>query len=180
MDIADRQAHIQPVHDKLAQWGFDDDLKLRQFSTVLDPILERESKAVVFLEQHATVAYLEEAIMTPRPNWRYSSTITATPDGKYRMKPQREVARLIERFAPVANRSASSDDPIDTFLSTDAHGIGVNLQDAEVVINYDLAWTPTEPAQRAGRVLRLWREPRTIQLYAFVPSVGAETRAALR
>lgn len=53
------------------------------------------------------------------------------------------------------------------------------MQDAQVVINYDLAWTPIEPAQRAGRILRLWREPRTIQLYAFVPSVGPETQAIL-
>lgn len=179
MDALQRQAHIQPIINLLENFRFDDDLKLRQFFAVLTPILSEGNKVVVFSEQRATVVYLEEAIKALRPEWSFGSTITVAPDSKYRMKTQREVAQLIERFAPVANKSTKSDNPIDIFLSTDAHGIGVNMQDAQVVINYDLAWTPIEPAQRAGRILRLWREPRTIQLYAFVPSVGPETQAIL-
>lgn len=42
------------------------------------------------------------------------------------------------------------------------------LQDAEIVISYDLAWTPDTIIQRAGRVLRFWREPRLVSLYIFV------------
>ena len=47
--------------------------------------------------------------------------------------------------------------------------MGINLQDASVVINYDLSWTTIEPIQRAGRILRPWIEPRTVRLYSFVP-----------
>ncbi len=43
------------------------------------------------------------------------------------------------------------------------------LQDAQVVVNYDLAWTPIEPAQRAGRILRFWPSPRSIEVYVFKP-----------
>ncbi len=53
-------------------------------------------------------------------------------------------------------------------MTTDAYGVGVNLQDASVVINYDLAWTPDTIIQRAGRILRFWREPRRVIFYVFV------------
>ncbi|MFN8421918.1 MAG: helicase-related protein [Anaerolineae bacterium] len=63
-------------------------------------------------------------------------------------------------------------------IATDAWGVGVNLQDAATVISYDLAWTPIELTQRAGRILRLWREPRTVDIYAFVPHLGVPTMDA--
>jgi superfamily II DNA or RNA helicase len=56
-------------------------------------------------------------------------------------------AELVQRFR---------DDPAcRLFLSTDAGGVGLNLQHATVVINVDLPWNPAILEQRAGRVHRL-------------------------
>jgi SNF2 family DNA or RNA helicase len=41
------------------------------------------------------------------------------------------------------------------FLSTDAGGVGLNLQSANVIINLDLPWNPAVLEQRIGRVHRL-------------------------
>ncbi|MBU2551795.1 MAG: DEAD/DEAH box helicase [Proteobacteria bacterium] len=41
------------------------------------------------------------------------------------------------------------------FLSTDAGGVGLNLQAAHVVVNMDLPWNPAVLEQRIGRVHRL-------------------------
>src|SRR5205823_6101404 len=41
------------------------------------------------------------------------------------------------------------------FLSTDAGGVGLNLQHASVVVNMDLPWNPAVLEQRIGRVHRL-------------------------
>jgi len=41
------------------------------------------------------------------------------------------------------------------FMSTEAGGVGLNLQSAEVVINMDLPWNPAVLEQRIGRVHRL-------------------------
>jgi superfamily II DNA/RNA helicase len=41
------------------------------------------------------------------------------------------------------------------FLATDAGGVGLNLQHANVVINCDLPWNPAVLEQRIGRVHRL-------------------------
>ena len=48
------------------------------------------------------------------------------------------------------------DDPgCRVFLSTDSGGVGLNLQNASVVINCDLPWNPAKLEQR---IARAWRK----------------------
>src|SRR5208282_3718498 len=54
---------------------------------------------------------------------------------------------LVDRFREDPNCRA--------FLSTDAGGVGLNLQHANVVLNMDLPWNPAVLEQRIGRVHRL-------------------------
>jgi superfamily II DNA or RNA helicase len=54
---------------------------------------------------------------------------------------------LIDRFR--------EDPKCRVFLSTDAGGVGLNLQHATAVINVDLPWNPAVLEQRVGRVHRL-------------------------
>ncbi len=55
--------------------------------------------------------------------------------------------RLIDRFR--------EDPKCQVFLSTDAGGLGLNLQAASHVVNLDLPWNPAVLAQRIARVHRL-------------------------
>jgi hypothetical protein len=59
--------------------------------------------------------------------------------------PQRK--HLIDRFR--------EDAACRLFLSTDAGGVGLNLQNASVVVNMDQPWNPAVLEQRIGRVHRL-------------------------
>ncbi|MEH1771437.1 C-terminal helicase domain-containing protein, partial [Nostoc sp.] len=105
----------------------------------------------------------------------YSLEVPKQGKSQYVPKSEREILQAIKKFAPVANRAEGKyEETYDVFISTDAHGVGINLQDAPVVINYDLAWTAIEPTQRAGRVLRPWIEPRTVELYTFVPPLEGD------
>ncbi len=45
-------------------------------------------------------------------------------------------------------------DPVDVLLSTDVLAEGVNLQDAAVLINFDVHWNPVRMIQRSGRIDR--------------------------
>ena len=54
---------------------------------------------------------------------------------------------LVDRFR--------DDDACRVFLSTDAGGVGLNLQHASVVVNMDVPWNPAVLEQRIGRVHRL-------------------------
>jgi hypothetical protein len=53
------------------------------------------------------------------------------------------------------------------FLSTDAGGVGLNLQHASVVANMDLPWNPAVLEQRIGRVHRLGQK-RPVRVVHFI------------
>jgi superfamily II DNA or RNA helicase len=74
---------------------------------------------------------------------------------------------IIKRFSPYYNcfdgdknllgeteLSKALDNPIDILISTDVLSEGLNLQDACLIINYDLHWNPVRLMQRIGRVDR--------------------------
>ena len=58
-----------------------------------------------------------------------------------------ERQRIIDRF--------HQDPDCRVFISTDAGGLGLNLQAADVVINVDLPWNPAKLEQRIGRAHRI-------------------------
>ncbi|MBF0558671.1 MAG: DEAD/DEAH box helicase [Nitrospirae bacterium] len=61
------------------------------------------------------------------------------------------------------------------FLSTDAGGVGLNLQSGSVVINMDIPWNPAVLEQRIGRVHRLGQR-KTVRIINFVTSASIEER----
>lgn len=63
----------------------------------------------------------------------------------------------------------------DILISTDAGGEGLNLQFANVVINYDLPWNPMKIEQRIGRVDRIGQK-RDVYIYNFVIAETIENR----
>ena len=78
----------------------------------------------------------------------------------------------IKRFAPQANNSfgeVRKFGEIEILISTDALSEGVNLQDADAVINYDLPWNPMIIVQRVGRVNRIGNE-KDVYVINYIPS----------
>ena len=56
---------------------------------------------------------------------------------------------------PALIRALEEHDGPAVFLSTDAGGVGLNLQNAAVLINLDIPWNPAVLDQRIARVHRL-------------------------
>ena len=156
--LEERKKLLKPLLEKFAQLRYVDDPKLMRLLTVLRHLESQGHKAIIFCERLPTAAYLEDALRECVPSLRVFCTVQQT-NGTYKQKRGAQVADAIEKFAPVANAAIGKhSDSFDVFISTDAHGVGINLQDAPVVINYDLDWTPIDPVQRAGRILRPWQE----------------------
>ena len=173
MEATERRERLAPLLSRLEGLRFEEDPKLAPLLALLDEAAGRGDKCLVFCERLATVAYLEHALRALRPERRVAATVEPAGEG-YRQKPTDRVRRIVDDFAPVANGALPGRrGGHDVLITTDAWGLGVNLQDARIVVSYDLAWTPIELAQRAGRVLRLWDEPRTIDIHGFVPELGA-------
>jgi hypothetical protein len=68
---------------------------------------------------------------------------------------------LIDRFR--------EDDAIQVFISTDAGGVGLNLQNASVLINLDIPWNPAVLDQRIARVHRLGQRQKVQAILLVAP-----------
>jgi len=111
----------------------------------------KDRKVILFTEFADTAWYLET-------NLREAGILgVARMDGS---RTQRERSDVIHRFSPFYNGSsserlaASKRSEIQVLIATDVLAEGLNLQDADRLINYDLHWNPVRLMQRIGRVDR--------------------------
>ncbi len=154
----------QQVMDQAAQ----SDAKLER---LIDIIQTTESKVVVFCHYRATARYVDERLREAG----IASALALNRKGD-------QLDSLLRRFAPIANEAVeeTTEDPSPKVLVvTNALAEGFNLQDASVLVNYDLPWTVLMLAQRMGRVLRPWIEPREITIYNFIPEVMFDQRVQI-
>ena len=89
----------------------------------------------------------------------------------------------VRRFSPVSNKKRDiipNDEELRVLLATDVLSEGQNLQDAAIVVNYDLPWAIIRLIQRAGRVDRIGQKAATILCYSFLPVDGVENLIRLR
>lgn len=88
---------------------------------------------------------------------------------------------LAWRFSPVSNhKDIPPDEQLRVLIATDVLSEGQNLQDAHIVVNYDLPWAIIRLVQRAGRVDRIGQHAETIFCYSFLPADGVERIIRLR
>ncbi|MEI7867900.1 MAG: helicase-related protein [Candidatus Methylumidiphilus sp.] len=83
---------------------------------------------------------------------------------------------ILTNFAPIAKRRAdqsahfeNQQEEIDLLIATDCISEGQNLQDCDLLINYDIHWNPVRIIQRFGRIDRIGSLNETVQLVNFWP-----------
>ena len=64
--------------------------------------------------------------------------------------------------------------PIDVLIATDCLSEGQNLQDCDMVVNYDIHWNPVRLIQRMGRIDRIGSPNKTIKGINFWPAKNYE------
>lgn len=88
---------------------------------------------------------------------------------------------LAYRFSPRSNeKDIPKGQEIRVLITTDVLSEGQNLQDAHIVLNYDLPWAIIRLIQRAGRVDRIGQKHHEILCYSFLPEDGIENIINLR
>ncbi|MBI3392580.1 MAG: helicase [Nitrospirae bacterium] len=90
--------------------------------------------------------------------------------------------RIVGRFAPRANpeyRFSRGEAELMTVIATDVLAEGLNLQDCDNIINYDLHWNPVRLIQRFGRIDRIGSEHERIFGFNFLPETGIEANLKL-
>lgn len=94
-----------------------------------------------------------------------------------------EPSAFTRRFSPESNKvrdKISAADELRVLIATDVLSEGQNLQDAAVVVNFDLPWAIIRLIQRAGRVDRIGQKAGEILCYSFIPADGVERLIRLR
>ncbi len=64
------------------------------------------------------------------------------------------------------------------FLSTEAGGAGLNLQMADILINFELPWNPAKKNQRIGRIDRLGQKSSKLTIYNLITRNSIEQQIA--
>jgi len=130
------------------------DPKLGRLADLLNSYAGDE-KVLIFSEFQTTAEYLHDALTgqdSASPlTGRNSAVVTGNSSNK---------RKTVKRLAPEANSYTDAieegrDSEIDFLVATDTLSEGVNTQDVNVVINYDLPWNPTRIVQRVGRIDRI-------------------------
>ena len=139
------------------------DLCLRQHSAAADKIL-------IFTQFKDTADYLLRELA--RRGVERAESVCGGRDG---------LEKIIRRFSPISNGGARGEiDELRVLVSTDVLSEGQNLQDAHIVVNYDLPWALIRLVQRAGRVDRIGQQAEEVLCYSFMPAEGVEEIINLR
>ncbi|MBI4741495.1 MAG: DEAD/DEAH box helicase family protein, partial [Betaproteobacteria bacterium] len=138
---------------------------------------EENRKIIVFCAFADTAAYLYEQL----EDWArtlLSVHIALVSGGA---KPNRstfgkpEFSQILTNFSPRAKQRAKmksmpQDGEIDILIATDCISEGQNLQDCDLLVNYDIHWNPVRIIQRFGRIDRIGSQNKEIQLINFWPT----------
>jgi SNF2 family DNA or RNA helicase len=111
--------------------------KLRELPKLVAEIASEGHKMLIFSQWERMTRYAQDVLTAA--GWK-----SVRLHGGLSM---RERTRIIERFM--------NDPDVHAFISTDAGGLGLNLQVASFVINLDLPWNPARVEQRIGRAHRI-------------------------
>jgi SNF2 family DNA or RNA helicase len=134
------------------------DTKIDELMVLLNDIFSNDDEKVVIFSQ-----------------WERMTRLVAKELDKLKVKyeylhggvPSKKRKDLLHNFA--------NDEKSKVFLSTDAGGVGLNLQTANIVINLDIPWNPAVLEQRIGRVHRIG-QGKHVQVINFVTKDTIEHR----
>ena len=162
---------LLPVLKKCGNWEPDRDAKLKQLLELLTKT-HTDEKVLIFTQFADTACYLEPHIR----NAGISKLARVTGDTD-------DPTGYAWRFSPESNNKRQQVSPaqeLRVIVATDVLSEGQNLQDAAIVVNYDLPWAIIRLVQRAGRVDRIGQKADTILCYSFLPADGVERILRLR
>ena len=171
---------LRRIHESVEK-GQDYDRKLMAFKELVKGEFKGQ-KILVFSYFKETAQYLYQELlrddawlkdMAPEGKGPVIEIITGATPGAQR-------GDKVQRFSPISNCETTEDlvkaqeNPIDILICTDVLSEGQNLQDAGVLINYDLHWNPVRMIQRAGRIDRIGSPYDLLYIYNCFPEEGLE------
>jgi superfamily II DNA/RNA helicase len=152
-------------------WNPDEDKQLNALNDLLTKKHGKE-KVLVFTQFADTAYYLTEQLK--KRGITQIESVTGDDENP---------TGLAHRFSPNSNHKTDTikgNQELRVLITTDVLSEGQNLQDAHIILNYDLPWAIIRLIQRAGRVDRIGQKAEQIICYSFLPEDGIEAIINLR
>ncbi|MEC9290886.1 MAG: helicase-related protein [Pseudomonadota bacterium] len=182
-DLEEDRALLKKLLDDANNVNPARDAKLLKLKEVLQqkassPINDGNKKAIIFTAFSDTAEYIYENIS----KWAlselglHSALVTGSGTNQCTIKGlNKDLNNVLTHFSPVSKErekiAPESTTEIDILIATDCISEGQNLQDCDMLINYDIHWNPVRIIQRFGRVDRLGSTNKSIQLANFWPNM---------
>ena len=168
-DLAQDTQSLRELLSTQGQWNPTHDQKLLALCKLITQTHSKD-KVLVFTQFADTARYLAREIRQAKVT--HIEVATGASADPY---------ALACRFSPKSNnKTVSKADEVRVLICTDVLSEGQNLQDSNVVVNFDLPWAIIRLIQRAGRVDRIGQRAEEIYCYSFLPADGVEQLIQLR
>lgn len=159
-DLERDTAALRALLEAYGGWDAATDSKLDALKTLLKETHPTD-KVLVFTEYKDTAVYIAATLREAG----ISGVGLATGDSD-------DPTAIAHRFSPRSNALPGQDvvdidNELRVLIATDVLSEGQNLQDAHIVVNYDLPWAIIRLIQRAGRVDRIGQRSNKVLLYSF-------------
>ncbi len=179
-DLRSDRRMFYEIFRQAKQVGVERDAKLRKLRELLEqkvrkaPVTkdgERNRKALVFTTFSDTAQYLYENLH----EWAQSVlgvhiAVVTGSGGNQSTLGSKKFAEILGGFAPKAQDAARGAEQIDILIATDCLSEGQNLQDCDLVVNYDIHWNPVRLMQRFGRIDRIGSRNHRVAMANFWPT----------
>jgi SNF2 family DNA or RNA helicase len=172
--LLEKTEKVKPDRDaKLAE------LRARIAEKVANPSINLDGKSVrkvlVFTAFADTARYLHDQLRDwARDQMKIHCALVVGDGGNQTTLGSQDFDDILTNFSPLAKRRADQprfpqDEEIDLLIATDCISEGQNLQDCDLLINYDIHWNPVRIIQRFGRIDRIGSRNEAVHLINFWP-----------
>jgi SNF2 family DNA or RNA helicase len=149
--------------------------KVRQPTTNRDGKINR--KVLIFTAFADTARYLHENLDPwAREELKIHTGLVCGDGGNAASLGRTDYDDILTNFSPIAKRRAdqashfsNQREEIDLLIATDCISEGQNLQDCDLLVNYDIHWNPVRIIQRFGRIDRIGSRNDSVHLVNFWP-----------
>lgn len=172
-DIEHDMNLLQEMIDLVEPISPDKDAKLQTLMARLNAKPLSAGKVLIFTQYADTAQYLYDNLNPGQKR----------PDIEVIYSGDKSKVRVVGRFAPIANpeyRFHKDESEINLLVATDVLSEGLNLQDGDKIINYDLHWNPVRLIQRFGRIDRIGSEHDVIWAFNFLPETELDKNLGLK
>lgn len=182
---------LKKIYDEMLKITPEQDAKLNTLKAIIEekvqnPINKGNKKVLIFTAFADTADYLygEIAPFAKNNHQIESAKIVGSNQNKTSLNISSDLSSILMNFSPLSKERAllasNQTEEIDLLIATDCISEGQNLQDCDMVVNYDIHWNPVRITQRFGRIDRIGSKNERIKMINFWPDMTMEAYINLR